>query len=182
MKSSDAELSHLVAQIALKDGDAFRAVYERTSPKLFGVCLRILKDREDAQDALQEVYVKIWRNAQRFAGSNVGPMPWLCAIARNHAIDVLRARRPASDSLEEGAQQFPDDAPDPESTAVIKGEGRRIDRCMQELDPQRAEAVKSAYVEGLSYQELAKRHAVPLNTMRTWLRRSLLSLRECMER
>lgn len=182
MKSKDEELSHLVARVALQDRSAFRVVYHQTSPKLFGVCLRILRDREDAQDALQEVYVKIWRNAPRFAGSNVGPMPWLCAIARNHAIDVLRARRPASDSLDDEERQFPDGAPDPETSAVLKGEGRRIDRCMQELDPHRAEAVKSAYVEGLSYQELAERHAVPLNTMRTWLRRSLLSLRECMER
>jgi RNA polymerase sigma-70 factor, ECF subfamily len=182
MKGKDEELSHLMARIALRDGDAFRAVYARTSPKLFSVCLRILKDRGDAEDALQEIYVKIWRNAARFAGSEQGPMPWLCAIARNHAIDLLRARRPASDSLEDETRQFADDAPDPETASVLKGEGRRIDRCMQELDPHRAEAVKSAYVEGLSYQELAKRHDVPLNTMRTWLRRSLLSLRECMER
>jgi RNA polymerase sigma-70 factor (ECF subfamily) len=75
-----------------------------------------------------------------------------------------------------------DAEPGPERQAEIKGEGRRIDRCMEELEADRAQAVRSAYAEGLSYQELAEQYAVPLNTMRTWLRRSLIKLRECMDR
>ena len=108
-------------------------------------------------------------------------MAWLSAVARNHGIDVLRARAPVSSDID-AAHDLADDEPDPERVAVLSGEGREIDGCMEELAPDRAAAVRSAYVEGLTYRELAERHGVPLNTMRTWLRRSLLKLRECLER
>ena len=175
------EIADLISRVALKDQVSFSALYSRTSSKLFSVCLRILKDRGDAEEALQEVYVKIWQRADRFAAGGASPMPWLAAIARNHAIDVIRARRPVADNIDE-AYDLSDPAPDPENQAVMSGEGRRIDSCMQQLEADRAHAVRSAYVDGLSYQELAEQYKVPLNTMRTWLRRSLLKLRECLDR
>jgi RNA polymerase sigma-70 factor (ECF subfamily) len=176
------DVASLIGRVALRDRAAFAALYSASAPKLFAVCLRILKDRADAEDALQEIFVKIWHRADRFAGNGADPQGWLCAIARNHAIDRLRARRPVADTIEDAGLELRDDSPDPEQLTVLKGEGRRIDRCMQELDPDRASAIRSAYVEGLSYQELADQFAVPLNTMRTWLRRSLLTLRECLDR
>ncbi|MFN7103335.1 MAG: sigma-70 family RNA polymerase sigma factor [Pseudorhizobium sp.] len=176
------DVASLIGRVALRDRAAFAALYSVTSPKLFAVCLRILKDRTDAEDALQEIFVKIWHRADRFAGDGADPQGWLCAIARNHAIDRLRARRPVADTIEDTGVDLRDGNPDPEQLTVLKGEGRRIDRCMQELDPDKASAIRSAYVEGLSYQELAEQFAVPLNTMRTWLRRSLLKLRECLDR
>jgi len=179
--ASDNDIAALIGRVALRDRAALAALYAAASPKLFAVCLRILKDRADAEDALQEIFVKIWRRADRFAAAGTSPLGWLVTIARNHAIDVLRARKPVSDSIEE-SRDIADTAHDPETESIIKGEGRRIDRCMEELESDRAKAVRSAYVEGLSYQELAERHGVPLNTMRTWLRRSLLKLRECLDR
>jgi RNA polymerase sigma-70 factor (ECF subfamily) len=176
------DIAALISRVALRDRAAFSSLYSATAPKLFSVCLRILKDRAEAEDALQEIYVKIWQRADRFAATGAGPSGWLVAIARNHAIDLLRARRPVGDSIDEEGSSIVDSAPDPERAAVVKGEGRRIDRCMEELESDRASAVRSAYVEGLTYQELAERHDVPLNTMRTWLRRSLLKLRECLDR
>ena len=107
-------------------------------------------------------------------------MGWLAAITRYHCIDRLRVRRPPAEELET-VVDLADSAADPEQSALLRSEGRRIDTCLQELDPDWARAVRHAYVEGLSYQELADRFAVPLNTMRTWLRRSLLKLRECMD-
>lgn len=176
------DLSNIMARVALKDRAAFAVLYRNTSAKLFAILLRILRDRADAEDALQEVYVKIWRKADHIAGSGRHPLPWLCTIARYHAIDVVRSRQPIADGIDDHGAALADLSADPEAACVIKGEGRRIDRCMQELDSERAGAVRSAYVEGLTYQELAERHGVPLNTMRTWLRRSLLKLRECMDR
>jgi RNA polymerase sigma-70 factor (ECF subfamily) len=179
---ANEEMSGLIARIALRDRSAFGRLYSLAAPKLFGICLRILKDRSDAEDALQEIFVKIWHGAERFSASSHSAYPWLCAVARNHAIDLLRSRKPFADPLGEEGYEIADSSRGPEDAAVLKGEGRRIDSCMQELDSDRAVAVRSAYVEGLSYQELAERHGVPLNTMRTWLRRSLLKLRECMDR
>ncbi|MQB44319.1 sigma-70 family RNA polymerase sigma factor [Rhizobium sp. ICMP 5592] len=175
------EIETLIGRVAMRDQKAFAALYRRTSPKLYAVCLRILRDRTDAEEVLQEVYVKIWQRAERFLASEGPAMPWLTTIARNQSIDAIRARKPVADEID-SAYDLADTEPGPEEQAIVKGEGRRIDRCMEELEAGRAQAVRSAYVEGLSYQELAEQYSVPLNTMRTWLRRSLIRLRECLDR
>lgn len=175
----DDEISYLIGRICLKDRQAFRRLYDATSAKLFAICLRMLGKREDAEEALQEIYVKIWQRAERFAVGETSAFAWLAAIARHHAIDLIRARRPVASDIEE-AYDIADPARDPEENSVLRSEGRRIDSCMERLEADRASAVRQAYVEGLSYDELASRHGVPLNTMKTWLRRSLLKLRECL--
>ncbi len=175
------DFAELIGRIALADRKAFTALYNQTSPKLFAICLRILDSRPEAEEVLQEVYVKIWQRAGAFTAGSATSAAWLAAIARNQAIDMLRARKPIADEID-SVLGIADTGPDPEEQVVIKDEGRRIDTCMEELEADRAVAVKRAYVEGLSYQELADQFGVPLNTMRTWLRRSLLKLRECMER
>jgi RNA polymerase sigma-70 factor (ECF subfamily) len=169
----------LIARCALRDRAAFRRLYERTSAKLYGVTLRILKDRSEAEEALQEVYVKIWQRADRYVPGGFSPISWLVAVARNHALDVLRARKPPRDDIET-ALEVADAAPDPEEVEAGRGERARIDTCLEQLEPERAAAVRGAYLDGYSYEELATRHKVPLNTMRTWLRRSLMRLRECL--
>lgn len=178
---AEDETATLIARIALRDRSAFDRLYVLAAPKLFGICQRILTERSEAEDAVQEVFVKIWTRADRFAQGEASAMGWLCAMARNHAIDRVRARRKPHAQIEE-AYELADDKPSPERIAINSGEGRRIERCMGELDPEKAEAVRSAYIEGRSYEELAGRYGIPLNTMRTWLRRSLLKLRECLER
>lgn len=179
MPSDAAEIADLIARCALRDRQAFRALYQRTSAKLYGVTLRILRNRAEADEALQEVYVKIWQRADRYVPGNYSPISWLVAVARNHALDVLRARKPAGDDIDL-ALDVADAGPDPEQTAIRRGERSRIDDCLGQLDADKADAVRGAYLDGYSYEELATRHRVPLNTMRTWLRRSLLKLRECL--
>ncbi|UVK41424.1 sigma-70 family RNA polymerase sigma factor [Mesorhizobium sp. AR10] len=175
------DITTLIVRTSMKDRAAFDLLYRQTSAKLFGVCLRVLRDRGDAEEALQEVFVKIWTKADRFAVSDLSPISWLVAIARNHAIDRIRARRkPAADI--DAALDVADPAPGPEAMVVAGGESERVYRCLDELEQDRAAAVRGAYLNGESYAELAERHSVPLNTMRTWLRRSLLKLRECLER
>lgn len=175
------DLSTVLTRVALRDRHAFAELYDRTGAKLFGVCLRILNSRSDAEEALQEVYVKVWQSASRFDDQRASPITWLVAVARNHAIDILRSRRPAPVDLDE-AYDVSDPEPGPEALAIAAGEGRRIDLCLDELEAAKATAVRSAYVDGDSYQELSERLGVPLNTIRTWLRRSLMRLRECLER
>jgi RNA polymerase sigma-70 factor (ECF subfamily) len=175
------DISKLIVRTSMKDRAAFDLLYRQTSAKLFGICLRVLNDRADAEEALQEVFVKIWTKADRFAVSDLSPISWLAAVARNHSIDRIRARRrPAMDI--DAALDVADPAPGPEAAVVAGGESERIHHCLDELDKDRAAAVRGAYLTGESYAELAVRHGVPLNTMRTWLRRSLMKLRECLER
>ena len=177
MPSDAAEIADLIARCALRDRQAFRTLYGRTSAKLYGVTLRILRNRSEADEALQEVYVKIWQRADRYVPGGYSPISWLVAVARNHALDVLRARRPESDDIDL-ALGVADAGPNPEQAALQRAERSRIDDCLGQLEADRADAVRGAYLDGYSYEELATRYEVPLNTMRTWLRRSLLNLRE----
>jgi RNA polymerase sigma-70 factor (ECF subfamily) len=177
--SDTADIADMIARCALRDRQAFRELYARTSAKLYGVTLRILRDRSEAEEALQEVYVKIWQRADRFVPGGYSPISWLVAVARNHSLDVLRARKPQSDDIDM-ALDVADASPDPEQAEANRGERARIDGCLDQLDADKAEAVRGAYLDGYSYEELSERHKVPLNTMRTWLRRSLLKLRECL--
>jgi RNA polymerase sigma-70 factor, ECF subfamily len=173
------EIAGLISRVSLGDREAFRVLYARTSAKLFGVCLRILSDMGEAEDALQEVYIKVWHKAGGYRPDVASPMTWLIAIARNHAIDRLRVRKPRPDDLD-AAYDIATSDKTPEEMAINSSEGGRIRDCLGQLDQIRAQAVERAYVEGESYNELAERFKVPLNTMRTWLRRSLLQLRECL--
>lgn len=179
--SNDTDIQNLISQCALKNRAAFAQLYDRTSAKLLGVLLRVLNNRSDAEDALQEVYVKIWRNADKFAANQHSPMSWLVAVARNHAIDTIRARKPIAVDIDD-ALDVSDEGKTPEQEMMNTSEGQQIDKCLSELDENKAEAVRGAYVEGYSYEELAERFGVPINTMRTWLRRSLINLRKCLER
>lgn len=177
-----SDITKLIVRTSTRDRAAFDLLYRHTSAKLFGVCLRVLNDRSEAEEALQEVYVKVWTKADRFAVSDLSPMSWLIAIARNHAIDRIRARRQRAADIDDAALQVADPNPGPEDLAVASGERDRIRSCLGELERDRADAVRGAYLTGESYAELAERHGVPLNTMRTWLRRSLMKLKECLER
>lgn len=176
------EIATLINRVGMGDRSAFVSLYQATSPKLFAICLKILRDKMEAEEALQEIYIKVWQRARTFAVSAGKPATWLAAIARNHAIDTIRARKPASDDIDEAYDLVDESIRDPEQQVVLVDEGRRIDDCMRELETVHAQAVRRAYVEGLSYLELADELRVPLNTVRTWLRRSLLKLRECMQR
>jgi RNA polymerase sigma-70 factor (ECF subfamily) len=181
LDQSVSDIADMISRVALGDRAAFRALYGATSAKLFGVCLRYLHDRQEAEDALQEVYVRIWKNAGKYQAQGYSPISWLVTVARNHSIDRLRARAPQAADIDT-AFDVADSQPTPEANTVAQSERKQIDGCLEELETDRADAVRGAYLNGQSYQELAERHGVPLNTMRTWLRRSLLKLRECLER
>ena len=175
------QIEQMIARMAMGDRAALAELYAATSAKLFGIAVRVLEDRAEAEDALQEIYVKLWRNASRYRSNGLSPMTWLIAVTRNHAIDQLRARRGrASSATIEDLSELPDLSATPEEAAMASSERGRIGVCLDALPAERAEAVRLAYVMGETYEELARRFGVPLNTMRTWLRRSLLKLRECL--
>lgn len=174
------DIENYIARMALGDQEAFAALYRATSAKLFGVCLRVLGTQAEAEDALQEVFVKVWHNASRYQVNGLSPMTWLITITRNLAIDRLRARKTKAGAGLEEAETLADPTPGPEALAIASSDRGRIVACMNELPADRADAVRRAYLEGETYQELADRYAQPLNTIRTWLRRSLIKLKECL--
>lgn len=176
-----AELSGLLQSVARGDRKALNAVYDRTSAKLFGVCLRIAGDRDAAEDILQDVYLKVWNRAGRFDPGHASPITWLCAIARNAAIDWVRkhgrSALPATDTAEaEGAGLD-------EALEVMAADEDRaqIFDCLEALSDQQQRAIRLAFFDGLSHSELANRLRVPLGTTKSWIRRGLLELRGCLQ-
>ncbi len=175
----DDPVALLIQSTAAQDRAAFRELYSVSSAKLMGVLLRILNNRAESEDALQEVYTRVWLKAGRFDATKGRGMTWLIALSRNLAIDRLR-QRPDHVSDDDAMAAHADPAPRAELRMVAAGEARRINDCFATLEPDRAEALRGAYLTGLSYSDLAAHYGVPLNTMRTWLRRSLQKLKECM--
>jgi RNA polymerase sigma-70 factor (ECF subfamily) len=175
------DIEELIGMVSLGDRSAFAALYDATSGTLFAVCLRVLKNRSEAEDTLQDVYLRIWNKADRYAVTGHSPMTWLITVARNLAIDRLRARKTGNVDLD-SAGELVEKSPGPEAASIAASERRRISACFEELPPDRADAVRAAYLDGATYQILANRYDVPLNTMRTWLRRSLIALKECLSR
>ncbi len=174
------EIEALIARVAMGDRAAFEELYDRSSAKLLGVCLRVLSKRAAAEDAMQDTYVKIWNNADRYRANGLSPMTWLITIARNTSIDRLRARRAGHQNIDTPGLELAAPGPSPEDMAVAGSEAQKLVHCLGTLEPDRAEAVRGAYLDGDTYADLAERFQVPLNTMRTWLRRGLIALRECM--
>ena len=179
--STREDVENLIGRVALGDRAAFSALYSATSAKLFGVILRVLDNRTEAEEVLQEVYLRVWRNAGRYKVNGLSPMTWLITIARNAAVDRRRRRGAVSADIGAVAAQA-DSRPGPEQEAIAASENARLAECLEELSDGHADAVRGAYLDGETYADLASRFEVPLNTMRTWLRRSLLTLRECLSR
>lgn len=179
--SSRARLNQALAQVAQADRDALRDVYEMTSAKLFGICLRICRDREVAADIVQETYLKVWQRAGRFDPERASPITWLCTIARNGAIDWCRANHMAfvGNDVDELAG-IADGGPSAIETIETAQRASRIHHCLDELGGNPAEVIRSAFFQGFTYNQLSERMNVPLGTMKSWIRRGLAQLKECI--
>lgn len=176
------DLSRLLTSAADGDRSAFARLYEATAPKLYGVAFRILRRSDLAEEAVQDAYVRIWRKASDFDPARASAIAWMSAITRNRALDVARLRRevPLDDAPDQADVAF--DALDPEAEAELSDELRRLAGCLDELDEAPRAAVLLAYRSGWTREELAARFDRPVGTVKTWLRRSLMSLRSCLER
>lgn len=177
----DDTIAPLLIRVGAQDRAAFSALYNSCSSKLFGVLVRMLGQRSEAEDALQEVFTRVWLRAAKYDPDRGSAEGWLVTLTRNHAIDRLRARPPRVDG-DDALAEVADTTMRADDRLVAKGEAIRIQECFNTLEPDRSAAVKGAYLDGLSYDDLSARHGVPLNTMRTWLRRGLIALRECLEK
>jgi RNA polymerase sigma factor (sigma-70 family) len=179
--AQDAALARLLERIATGDEAALRALYDRTAAKLLGIVLRIQRDRSLAEDVLQDVYLRIWHAAGSYAPAAGAPLPWLCAIARNRAIDGVRRRSEVMMPSGEAGEAYWE-----RLAAPGGGEDAILDRdallaCLSRLDPTQRDCVVLAYCEGWSREELAARYGRPVNTVKTWLHRTLGALKSCLE-
>jgi RNA polymerase sigma-70 factor, ECF subfamily len=179
---TQAELVWLLAAVAKGDKAAFERLYSATRAKLYGVLLRILGKPELADDVMQETYLKVWRMAGKFDPTIASPITWMVAIARNRAIDIVRKKGDVSVEETPEAMGVAAETPAPLARREMAEELRRLLSCLGKLDPEKQRIVLLAYYSGWSREQLAQKLDIPVNTIKTWLRRSLLDIRECMGR
>lgn len=194
-RGPDPNLGHLLARVKLGDRQAFEALYRATSAHLLGVILRIEPDRGRAEDLLQEVYVNVWRAAESFDASLSQPMTWLTRIARNRAIDGLRRERgePVTaqradltagdeEAEDDGLDRLPSDAAGPLALLEEAFDRAAVVTCMSELAARSRQCLALAYYEGLSHGEISEHLSAPLGSVKSWIRRALVTLKDCLER
>ena len=185
------ELAHLLARTGLGDRAAFATLYEQTSAHLLGVVMRIQRDRALAEDILQEVFVNVWRAAQSFDTAQSQPLTWLTSVARNRAIDSLRRAQSQpqlkthvltqDDEETDVYDTVADDAPGPLDLLSRASDARALGHCLQGLSAQQRQSVALAFFDGLSHAEVADWMQQPLGTVKSWVRRALMSLKSCLE-
>lgn len=173
-------LATLLAEVAAGDKSAFTKLYGRTSRKLFGVALRVLRDRHAAEDILQEVYVRIWRNASSFDRELASPIAWMASIARHCAIDTLRKQKLKTVELGDESAHIAANEPDPGDELDLAQRRAIAFAAIKKMDPRKRELFLRAYFHQLSRDSLAKAYGLPTGTIKTHLRRSLLELQQAM--
>lgn len=185
MTERDADVvldAALLSKVAGGDEQAFASLYRLTSARLLGIGMRVLGDRSEAEDVLQDVYVSVWAKAAQFDAARSSPLTWLGTIMRNRAIDRLRASPAAMQRAPiELAEMVSDPAPSPAARADAGTQRSRLDDCLARLEARGQALIRTAFFEGATYGELAVRTGSPLGSVKSWIRRGLLQLRECLE-
>jgi len=179
---ADADIEELLRGVAHAYRAAFRRIYRVASAKLFGISLRICRDKSIAEEALQDTFLDIWRTAAKFDPTRGSGMAWMSVIARNRAIDLLRRRgRDTKHTVGDGEELLPH-LPDPRAATDGGVEQMALNACLAELDETARDLVLRAYYFGETREDLAARFEAPVNTIKTWLRRGLQSLKGCLDR
>ena len=172
------------AMVRLAGGDrsALEEIYRATEVKLFGICYRILGDRKEAEDALQDVYLNLWQRADRYDPDRASPISWLATFARNRAVDRLRTGKVRAGTVNiDQAAPIADATPLADSLLIDAERSARVHTCLETLDGKQRENIRDAFLGGKTYAELAGSQDVPLGTMKSWIRRGLAKLKICLE-
>ena len=183
----NAVLADLLARTALADERAFTELYRRTSPHLHAVALRILRERAAAEEVLQETFVSVWHHAGSYTAAKGQPQTWLTSIVRNRCLDRLRRRDVDTvtltrDNEEESEIDLPAEGPSPVDLLIAGAEAQSVRDCVQALDGGQKQAIALAFFQGLTHAELARQLGEPLGTVKSWVRRGLERLKQCLER
>lgn len=180
--AANERLANLLAQAGLGNRAAFADLYEATKSKLFAVSLRIVRERHIAEEVLQDSFVNIWNNANKYAVAQSAPMTWMTAIVRNRSLDIVR--RPfleVQDDEDYFAANMEDERPGPDEQLVARRDQAKIERCIKGLDGEQQQTISLAFFQGLSHSEVASHLGRPLGTVKTHIRRGLQKLKGCLE-
>ena len=177
--SGDFDYEATLTACAQGSRAALRELYEREARWLMGVAMRIVRNRALAEEVLQEAFLQIWRRAGTFDRSRGSGRGWIYTVVRHRALQEVRRIAPsisaAAPDVEELAAEEPRSG---ESDSGIDAEA--LERCLEQLEPQRRECIVQAFVEGYSHAQIATRVGKPVGTVKSWVRRGLLSLKDCL--
>lgn len=179
---TNERLEHLLEHCAQGSEPAFEELYTSCSTQLFSVAMRILKIESVAEEALQEAFIKIWQKAEHYTPGAGTPMAWMYSVARHQALDLLRRR-----SIREGNEMaikpyhIASLADESKSLNAMSEDATLLIMCLDQLAGPARDCLVSAYCEGYSNDELSKRHDTPTSTVKSWIRRGLISLRACID-
>jgi len=176
-----AELEALLRRCAAGDRSALESLYTRVAPLLLAVLIRMLKRRDVAEDALQDVFVNVWQRARQFDPMRGRALAWLVSMARYRAIDLQRAQRPAVPLSDVSALEPQLQSEGPAESTDLRGVGSALLRCLEQIAAPQRRCLLLAYQEGLTHSEIARAVNEPLGTVKSWVRRSLGALRRCLD-
>ena len=178
-----AETQKLLSGCARREASSLAQLYQATSPKLFSLLLRILKRRDLAEETLQESFISIWRHAGEYDVEKGAPFTWMASIVRHRALDVLRRGKHEVLADDESLIENRVEPEEASGEAIeFSSEGRVLRDCLGELQPEQGRCITTAYYEGLTHEELAQKMRKPLGTIKTWIRRGLERLKNCLEK
>lgn len=175
------ELQALLHATAMGNQDAFATLYEQTSSQLFGICIRITKDKSRAEEVLQEAFVKIWHHASEYHSDRGSVLTWLTSIVRYRALDYLRSIKP-TEELNKTHEDHQSEQRGPLDWAVSGKEMEALQVCLNDLSEDQKQVIVMSFIEGMTHNELVERVRSPLGTVKSWIRRGLQSLKVCLEK
>ncbi len=174
------DIEVLIARLAVRDRRAFAAFYDRTAGFVFGLLLRILNDRETAQEVAQEVYIQVWRTAGTFDSGRSSALAWITTIARSRAIDRLRSEGSRRSAMEGVEGEAPRHVADPSEEASLAERRARVRAALGSLPAEQRSAIELAFFEGLTHSEIARRTDIPLGTVKTRIRAAIGKLEQAL--
>lgn len=180
MDEARAQLVAALQSAASGQSSSVKTIYDMTSAKLYGICIRICPDREAAEDVLQDVYVKIWRRAGSFDPARASPISWMAVITRNAALDWCRREGRHNMASQDDGIDIVDETPLADFQLEQDQQYSRLISCLDGLGSDQSRTIRRAFLDGLTYQQLSDASGTPLGTLKSWVRRGLQQLKACL--
>jgi RNA polymerase sigma factor (sigma-70 family) len=177
---ADEEVTAIIGRCAAGDRGALKRLFDAEAPRMIGVAERILRRRALAEEAMQDAFIQVWRRASSFDPELGSGRTWLYTILRNRSLNILRSESRTELSADDTRFDRASEDDDPEQVVMKLGEATRLRMCLEKLEPARRQAIVLAYSNGLSHGELAGKLNLPLGTIKSWIRRGMQTLKECL--
>lgn len=182
LTEEDRHYIRLLSATARKDHAAFQALYQASAPRLFGLCMKVLQNRERAEEALQEAYIRIWHHADEYHEERGSPLNWMMTIARYRALDLIRHTKARGVQSDDELEHLADQRFGPLEQSLSTASSKALDGCLDELSLDQRNTILLSYYRGFTQEDLTLALGKPIGTIKSWIRRGLQSLKGCLER